>query len=151
MKAELENFANDIRKKIKFNCSSDYETGETPGISYTNLQGNTLELTFFSPETAYSGQYKLNGNPVKLNTIFTGATEKITAGASSCNKDIHCSSVSFHISGPVVALWAFGFAGFTNCPGMKLSGISFASSSARAIAPFHSLLRRRSELPLRRT
>ena len=82
MKAELENFANDIRKKIKFNCSSDYETGETPGISYTNLQGNTLELTFFSPETAYSGQYKLNGNPVKLNTSITGATQG-SAGADS--------------------------------------------------------------------
>ena len=45
-------------------------------------------------------------------------------------------SVSFQISGPVVALWTAGLAGFTNCPGMKLPGISAASSSAFAMAPF---------------
>ena len=45
-------------------------------------------------------------------------------------------SVSFQISGPVVSLCIFGFAGFANCPGIKLFGISFASSSAFAIAPF---------------
>ena len=44
-------------------------------------------------------------------------------------------SVSFQISGPVVPIWALGFTGFTNCPGMKLSGISFASSSAFSMAP----------------
>lgn len=49
MKAELENFANDIRKKVKFNCSSDYETGETREFHHT-IYGNTLELTFFPPK-----------------------------------------------------------------------------------------------------
>ena len=44
--------------------------------------------------------------------------------------------MSFQISGPVVFLWAAGFAGFSNCPGIKLFSISFASSSAFAIAPF---------------
>lgn len=83
MKAELENFANDIREKVKFNCSGDYETSETPGISYTNLQGNTLELTFFSPETAYSGQYKLNGNPVKLNTEYISQSKYMEQKANS--------------------------------------------------------------------
>ena len=45
-------------------------------------------------------------------------------------------SVSSYISGPVLSLWALGFAGFTNCPGTKLFGISLASSSAFAMAPF---------------
>ena len=45
-------------------------------------------------------------------------------------------SVSFQISGPVVAWCTAGLAGFTNCPGIKLFGISIASSSAFAIAPF---------------
>ena len=40
------------------------------------------------------------------------------------------------ISGPVVALCTAGFAGFTNCPKMTAPSISFASSSALAIAPF---------------
>ena len=48
-------------------------------------------------------------------------------------------SVSAHISGPVVERWTAGLAGFTNWPGMKLCGISFASSSALAMAPFMPL------------
>ena len=45
-------------------------------------------------------------------------------------------SVSSQISGPVVALWIAGLAGLTNCPGIKLPSISFASSDALAMAPF---------------
>ena len=44
--------------------------------------------------------------------------------------------VCSQISGPVVALCAAGFAGFTNWPKITAPGISFASSSAFAIAPF---------------
>ena len=72
-----------IREKVKFNCSGDYETSETPGISYTNLQGHTLELTFFSPETAYSGQYKLNGNSVQLNTEYISQSKYMEQKANS--------------------------------------------------------------------
>ena len=43
--------------------------------------------------------------------------------------------VSRQISSAVVRIWTAGLAGFWNCCGMKLSGISFSSSSARAIAP----------------
>ena len=45
-------------------------------------------------------------------------------------------SVSSQISGPVVSLCIFGFAGLTNCPGIKLLGVCFESSSAFAMAPF---------------
>ena len=38
-------------------------------------------------------------------------------------------SVSFQISGPVVFLWAAGFAGFSNCSGMKLSAITAVPDS----------------------
>ena len=44
-------------------------------------------------------------------------------------------SISSYISGPVVFLCAVGLAGFTNCPAMKLFGISFDNSSAFSIAP----------------
>ena len=47
-----------------------------------------------------------------------------------------CPSVSLQISGPVVFLWIAGFAGLSNCPGIKLFSYSFASSFALAIAPF---------------
>ena len=49
-------------------------------------------------------------------------------------------SVSSQISGPVVASWAAGFAGLSNCPGTKAPGISAASSLARAMAPLIPLL-----------
>ncbi len=58
---------------------------ETPGIPYTNLQGHTLELTFFSPETAYNGQYKLNGNPVKLNTEYISLKASIWSEKANSN------------------------------------------------------------------
>ena len=44
--------------------------------------------------------------------------------------------VSFQISSAVVRMCTSGLAGFSNCCGMKLSGTSLRSSSARAIAPF---------------
>ena len=45
-------------------------------------------------------------------------------------------SVSFQISSAVVRRCTSGLAGFSNCCGMKESGVSAASSSALAIAPF---------------
>lgn len=83
LKAELEKFAGDIQQKVKFTRSAGYETSDTPGISYTNLQGNTLELTFFSPETAYNGQYKLNGIPRKLNTEYISKSKYMEQKAGS--------------------------------------------------------------------
>ena len=44
-------------------------------------------------------------------------------------------SQSFQISSAVVRRWISGLAGFLNCCGMMAFGISFSSSSARAIAP----------------
>ena len=69
--------------------------------------------------------FRYSPTPVSVPPVPTPATKKSTL-----------PSVSFQISGPVVALCAAGFAGFTNCPGMKLLGISLESSSAFAIAPF---------------
>ena len=45
-------------------------------------------------------------------------------------------SVSFQISGPVVALCTIGLILLMNCPGMKLLGISAASWFAFSMAPF---------------
>ena len=45
-------------------------------------------------------------------------------------------SVSSQISGPVVLLCTSGLAGLSNCAGIKLFFVSFASSSALAMAPF---------------
>lgn len=80
---ELEQFADDITAKVKFSRSVDYETSDTLGISYTNMQGNVLELTFFSPETAYNGQYKLNGKAVELNTEYISKSDYMQQKAGS--------------------------------------------------------------------
>lgn len=52
LEAELKSFANAIRQKTRFVRSDDYETSPTPSISYTNLDGETLELTFFPPRNS---------------------------------------------------------------------------------------------------
>ena len=90
-------------------------TGESSGSSATTL-------------TAGFCSFRYSPVPVTVPPVPTPAIKISTF-----------PSVSFQISGPVVALWIAGFAGFTNCPGMKLPGISFASSSAFAMAPFMPL------------
>lgn len=83
LKTELKSFANAIRQKTRFTRSDDYEVSPTPNISYTNLDGNTLELTFFSPEAAYNGNYKLNGIPVQLNTEYISKSSYMEQKANS--------------------------------------------------------------------
>ena len=89
MDAELKKFAGDIATKVKLQLSADYETSDTPSISYTNFQGDVLELTFFSPEMSYNGQYKVNGNAVDLNTEYISKSDYMQQKAGS-------NSVQFH-------------------------------------------------------
>ena len=91
-----------------------------PSDNTGELAGSTA-TTFTSLFCAF----RYSPTPVSVPPVPTPATKIST-----------CPSVSFQISGPVVFLCTSGFAGFTNCPGIKLSGISFASSSAFSIAPF---------------
>ena len=91
---------------------------------------------FINMATGGFGTKITTETPEKLKSILGGASYFLhgilrmdTLKADFCQ-----------ISGPVVSLCTFGFAGFTNCPGIKLFGISFASSSAFAIAPFIPLL-----------
>ena len=87
-------------------------TGESAGSTAT-----TLTPGFFS--------FRYSPTPVTVPPVPTPATKASTA-----------PSVSRQISRPVPALWAAGLAGLTNWPAIKLPGISFASSSALAMAPF---------------
>ena len=57
--------------------------------------------------------FKYSPVPVIVPPVPTPATNASTS-----------PSVSFQISGPVVFLCASGFAGFSNCSGMKLFSIS---------------------------
>ena len=89
MDAELKKFAGDIAAKVKLQLSADYETSDTPSISYTNIQGDVLELTFFSPEMSYNGQYKVNGKAVDLNTEYISKSDYMQQKAGR-------NSVQFH-------------------------------------------------------
>ena len=77
--------------------------------------------------TCTSGFMRLRYAPAPLTVppVPTPATKMSTS-----------PPVASQISGPVVASWTAGFAGFVNCPTMNELGISAASSSARAMAPF---------------
>ncbi len=69
--------------------------------------------------------FKYSPTPVTVPPVPTPAMKISTS-----------PSVSSQISGPVVRRWTFGLDGLMNCPAMKESSISSASSSALAIAPF---------------
>ena len=98
------------------------EPKDSPVLSegHAGSTATTLTLGFFSLRNVPV--------PVTVPPVPTPATKKSTF-----------PSVSSQISGPVVALWTAGLAGLTNWPGMKLLGVSLASSSALAMAPFMPL------------
>ena len=87
-------------------------TGEVSGSTATTF-------------TSLFCDFKYCPTPVTVPPVPTPATKISTL-----------PSVSAQISGPVVSKWACTFAGLVNWDGIKLPGISFASSSAFAIAPF---------------
>ncbi len=91
-----------------------------PPLSRGEPAGSTATIL-----TAGFRAFRYSPTPVTVPPVPTPATKMSTF-----------PSVSSQISGPVEALWAAGLAGFTNCPGMKPPGISFASSSAFSMAPF---------------
>lgn len=80
---ELDNFARDIKEKVSITLSDDYLTSDTPAITYTNIKGDTLGLTYFSPETPYDGQYKVNGQPRKINTEYLSKSRYMKQKAGS--------------------------------------------------------------------
>ena len=87
-------------------------TGEEAGSTAT-----TCRAGFFS--------FKYPPTPVMVPPVPTPATKMST-----------WPSVSSQISGPVVARWAAGLAGFSNWPGRKLPSIWAARSPALAMAAF---------------
>lgn len=67
---ELSIFIRQIASRCKIELSADYETSATPTLTYTNIDGDRLEMQYFSPETAYSGQYRINGKAVMPNLDY---------------------------------------------------------------------------------
>ena len=65
-------------------------------------------------------------------TAQGGDTEGLLGAAA--REGLHLRRVE-PLPGGFSARCAAGFAGFTNCPAIKLSGISLARASARSIAP----------------
>lgn len=72
--ADMDEELDKFEAKLLANCnietinySSDY-----PQLRYTSMSGDVLDLTYFPPTSAYSGQYKINGVTQDLNaTLFS--------------------------------------------------------------------------------
>lgn len=54
-----------------------------PGNFIYQPTGKHTGTDILFPETAYSGQYKLNGNPVKLNTEYISQSKYMEQKANS--------------------------------------------------------------------
>lgn len=67
---ELSIFIRQIGSRCKIELSDDYDTSATPTLSYTNLDGDRIEMQYFPPETACAGQYRLNGKAVEPNLDY---------------------------------------------------------------------------------
>ena len=109
--------------------------------AFTDLSKQSLYIdklrVFLDTETAVPSGVVQPGDFENIEFCHVGfAYADGTPVPTPATKMSTLPSVSSQISGPVVAKCAAGFAGLTNCPGTKLFGISLASSSALAIAPF---------------
>ena len=84
------------------------------------------------------GQHRRRGRLYGHNLHVGVHALEVRARAAHCaaraharHEDIHVAApVASQISGPVVASWTAGFAGFVNCPTMNELGISAASLGA---------------------
>ena len=68
MDEELDKFEAKLLANSKIE-TLDYST-DYPRLQYTSMSGDVLDLTYFPPTSAYSGQYKINGVTQSLNTCL---------------------------------------------------------------------------------
>lgn len=61
---ELDNFAESLKTKVRVELSEDYAVSDNPVITYRNIDGDILQLQYFSPETPYEDYYRMNGKNI---------------------------------------------------------------------------------------
>lgn len=69
-KEQLEKFSKKLTSTKRFETSSDYSTSVTPRIKYYSLDGDTLDITFFPPNTLYSNQYIINNKAICFSNEY---------------------------------------------------------------------------------
>lgn len=59
LEEELEKFR--VKLLVNTNISTINYSSNTPQLQFTSIDGDLLDLTFFPPNEAYNGQYRING------------------------------------------------------------------------------------------
>ena len=142
VKATYSNGATLIATGVSVEPSGGLEAGRTSvtirytegGVSCTATQAVTVTKTNVTVPSQ-SGSLTYSGSS-QSPAWYNYDTAKMTLGGTTSGTNAGTYSAKFTLKDTALYQWAFGFAGFTNWPGIKLFGVSFASSSALAIAPF---------------
>ncbi len=64
---ELNSFAEALKDKARVELSDDYAESDKPIITYRNIDGDVLQLQYFSPETPYENYYRMNETNIQPN------------------------------------------------------------------------------------
>lgn len=86
---ELDNFADLLKENTSISLSDDYEYSATPTLTYTNPAGERLQLTYYSPDTPYNGQYLYNGKAVDLDLGHLSRSQYL-------NQKVNCREIIIH-------------------------------------------------------
>lgn len=70
------------------------------------MDGDVLELTFFSPEMSYNGQYKVNGKAVDLNTEYISKSDYMQQKAGSNSVQFHTGNRNRKLTVRIVLIYS---------------------------------------------
>lgn len=95
MNAELEKFATAIGDKIKIELSADYATSTKPKVTYTNIDGDVIEVTFFAPTDGYKNYYCVNGKSMTINRTYISKSDYMTQAAEQTVLTLKSGKIDF--------------------------------------------------------
>jgi hypothetical protein len=96
---ELNNFKNKLLATASFDTVN--YASDTPCLRYTSMDGDVIDLTFFPPTAAYSGQYKINGTVQTLGDGNLFSSDYAGQADSSDNVYIYATEGT-----PTVLSWS---------------------------------------------
>lgn len=96
---ELDRFARDIESKTEVCISEDYDTSLYPVVKYKGIDGVELEMEYFTPETPYAGQYRIDGNEVAINSDYISRSPYMEQKAGETRVLFHFSKgeIEYHL------------------------------------------------------
>ena len=67
---QLKHFITKMQSTVSFDTMPGYSTAPNPEFKYHSLDGDVLDLTFFTTNVVYNNNYKVNGTPIPITPQY---------------------------------------------------------------------------------